>query len=168
MALYAGNELLMVSTFHESLSECAVTWFYQLRNIACWEDLAKAFLDWYRYNPKATPNYPGLKNDKEPYSDPHEKRWSDRRDRKDGRNTNPTSRGLDTTHERQSMKNLWDSIIIPQTFLYLCLLQSCTNFSKFTLFPKICIINSKSQKDLFEMHTSMKGTSQHHNSNHGK
>ena len=28
MALYADNELLMISTFHESLPECAVTWFY--------------------------------------------------------------------------------------------------------------------------------------------
>jgi hypothetical protein len=52
MALYAEDELLMISTFHESLSECVVTWFYQLRNITCWEDLARAFLDQYRRNPK--------------------------------------------------------------------------------------------------------------------
>ena len=39
MALYTDDEILMISMFHESLPECAVTWFYQLRNIACWEDL---------------------------------------------------------------------------------------------------------------------------------
>uniref|UniRef100_A0A2N9IU39 G-patch domain-containing protein n=1 Tax=Fagus sylvatica TaxID=28930 RepID=A0A2N9IU39_FAGSY len=55
MALYTNNEILMISMFHESLPECAVTWFYQLRNIACWEDLARAFLDRYRHNLKAPP-----------------------------------------------------------------------------------------------------------------
>uniref|UniRef100_A0A2N9FM65 G-patch domain-containing protein n=1 Tax=Fagus sylvatica TaxID=28930 RepID=A0A2N9FM65_FAGSY len=43
MALHTNNEFLMISTFHESLPECAVTWFYQLKNIACWKDLARAF-----------------------------------------------------------------------------------------------------------------------------
>ena len=52
MAQYTDNEILMISMFHESLPECAVTWFYQLRNIACWEDLARAFLDRYRHNIK--------------------------------------------------------------------------------------------------------------------
>uniref|UniRef100_A0A2N9GXD9 Integrase catalytic domain-containing protein n=1 Tax=Fagus sylvatica TaxID=28930 RepID=A0A2N9GXD9_FAGSY len=33
MALHTNNEFLMISTFHESLPECAVTWFYQLKNI---------------------------------------------------------------------------------------------------------------------------------------
>ena len=55
MAPYTDDEILMVSMFHESLPECAVTWFYQLKNIACWEDLAKAFLDRYRHNLKTTP-----------------------------------------------------------------------------------------------------------------
>uniref|UniRef100_A0A2N9FAA7 Uncharacterized protein n=1 Tax=Fagus sylvatica TaxID=28930 RepID=A0A2N9FAA7_FAGSY len=55
MARYTDNEILMISMFHESLPECAVTWFYQLRNIACWEDLAKAFLDRYRHNIKTPP-----------------------------------------------------------------------------------------------------------------
>uniref|UniRef100_A0A2N9GA71 Integrase catalytic domain-containing protein n=1 Tax=Fagus sylvatica TaxID=28930 RepID=A0A2N9GA71_FAGSY len=55
MALYTDNEILMISMFHESLPECAVTWFYQLKNIACWEDLARAFLDRYRHNLKAPP-----------------------------------------------------------------------------------------------------------------
>uniref|UniRef100_A0A2N9GPI5 RNA-directed DNA polymerase n=1 Tax=Fagus sylvatica TaxID=28930 RepID=A0A2N9GPI5_FAGSY len=55
MALYTEDEILMISMFHESLPECAVTWFYQLRNIACWEDLAGAFLDRYRHNLKAPP-----------------------------------------------------------------------------------------------------------------
>jgi hypothetical protein len=45
----------MISTFHESLPECTVTWFYQLKNIACWKDLARAFLDRYRYNLKPPP-----------------------------------------------------------------------------------------------------------------
>uniref|UniRef100_A0A2N9HRF4 Uncharacterized protein n=1 Tax=Fagus sylvatica TaxID=28930 RepID=A0A2N9HRF4_FAGSY len=34
MALHTNNEFLMISTFHESLPECAVTWFYQLKNLA--------------------------------------------------------------------------------------------------------------------------------------
>uniref|UniRef100_A0A2N9HK79 G-patch domain-containing protein n=1 Tax=Fagus sylvatica TaxID=28930 RepID=A0A2N9HK79_FAGSY len=55
MALYTDDEILMISMFHESLPECAVTWFYQLRNIACWEDLARAFLDRYRHNLKTPP-----------------------------------------------------------------------------------------------------------------
>ena len=55
MALYTNNEILMISMFHESLPECAVTWFYQLKNIACWEDLARAFLDRYRHNLKTPP-----------------------------------------------------------------------------------------------------------------
>uniref|UniRef100_A0A2N9HBB0 G-patch domain-containing protein n=1 Tax=Fagus sylvatica TaxID=28930 RepID=A0A2N9HBB0_FAGSY len=55
MALHTNNEFLMISTFHESLPECAVTWFYQLKNLACWGDLAKAFLDRYRHNIKAPP-----------------------------------------------------------------------------------------------------------------
>jgi hypothetical protein len=52
MALHTNNEFLMISTFHESLPECAVTWFYQLKNLACWGDLARAFLDRYRHNIK--------------------------------------------------------------------------------------------------------------------
>uniref|UniRef100_A0A2N9G7Q9 RNA-directed DNA polymerase n=1 Tax=Fagus sylvatica TaxID=28930 RepID=A0A2N9G7Q9_FAGSY len=55
MALHTNNEFLMISTFHESLPECAVTWFYQLKNLACWGDLARAFLDRYRHNIKAPP-----------------------------------------------------------------------------------------------------------------
>uniref|UniRef100_A0A2N9IZD2 G-patch domain-containing protein n=1 Tax=Fagus sylvatica TaxID=28930 RepID=A0A2N9IZD2_FAGSY len=58
MALYTDDELLMISMFHESLPECAVTWFYQLKNIACWEDLARAFLDRYRHNLKSLPPPP--------------------------------------------------------------------------------------------------------------
>uniref|UniRef100_A0A2N9GM44 Integrase catalytic domain-containing protein n=1 Tax=Fagus sylvatica TaxID=28930 RepID=A0A2N9GM44_FAGSY len=53
MALHTNNEFLMISTFHESLPECAVTWFYQLKNITCWRDLARAFLDRYQCNRKA-------------------------------------------------------------------------------------------------------------------
>uniref|UniRef100_A0A2N9FL38 Uncharacterized protein n=1 Tax=Fagus sylvatica TaxID=28930 RepID=A0A2N9FL38_FAGSY len=53
MALHTNNEFLMISTFHESLPECAVTWFYQLKNLACWGDLARAFLDRYQCNRKA-------------------------------------------------------------------------------------------------------------------
>ena len=55
MALYTDDEILMISMFHESLPECAVTWFYQLKDITCWEDLAKAFLDRYRHNLRAPP-----------------------------------------------------------------------------------------------------------------
>jgi hypothetical protein len=55
MALYMDNEISMILMFHESLPECAVTWFYQLKNIACWEDLARAFLDRYRHNLKTPP-----------------------------------------------------------------------------------------------------------------
>jgi hypothetical protein len=53
MALHTNNEFLMISTFHESLLECVVTWFYQLKNITCWRDLARAFLDRYQCNRKA-------------------------------------------------------------------------------------------------------------------
>jgi hypothetical protein len=53
MASHTNNEFLMISTFHESLPECAVTWFYQLKNITCWKDLARAFLDRYHCNRKA-------------------------------------------------------------------------------------------------------------------
>ena len=35
MTLYTGDEFLMISMFHESLPECAVTWFYQLKNVTC-------------------------------------------------------------------------------------------------------------------------------------
>jgi hypothetical protein len=55
MILYTGDELLMISMFHESLPECAVAWFYQLRSVTCWEDLARAFLDRYRHNLKTPP-----------------------------------------------------------------------------------------------------------------
>jgi hypothetical protein len=55
MALYTNDELLMVSMFHESLSEYAAAWFYQLKNIACWKDLARAFLDQYRCKVKTPP-----------------------------------------------------------------------------------------------------------------
>jgi hypothetical protein len=55
MARYTDNEILMISMFHESLPECAVTWFYQRRNIACWEDLVKSFLNRYRHNIKTPP-----------------------------------------------------------------------------------------------------------------
>jgi hypothetical protein len=54
MALYTDDELLMISMFHESLPECAVTWFYQLKDISYWKDLAKDFLDRYRCNFKTT------------------------------------------------------------------------------------------------------------------
>ena len=62
MALYTNDELLMISMFHESLPECAVTWFYQLKNITCWKDLARAFLDRYRYNLKTPPPVESLSN----------------------------------------------------------------------------------------------------------
>uniref|UniRef100_A0A2N9F3E8 Integrase catalytic domain-containing protein n=1 Tax=Fagus sylvatica TaxID=28930 RepID=A0A2N9F3E8_FAGSY len=45
MALHTNNEFLMISTFHESLPECAVTWFYQLKNLACWEGFGEE-LSW--------------------------------------------------------------------------------------------------------------------------
>ena len=67
MALHTKNELLMISTFHESLSRRMAAWFYQLRDLTGWEDLAKAFLEWYRFNPKSILEYLGLKDDKEPY-----------------------------------------------------------------------------------------------------
>uniref|UniRef100_A0A2N9HUF4 G-patch domain-containing protein n=1 Tax=Fagus sylvatica TaxID=28930 RepID=A0A2N9HUF4_FAGSY len=62
MALYTDDELLMISMFHESLPECVVTWFYQLKDIACWKDLARAFLDRYRYKVKTPPLVESLSN----------------------------------------------------------------------------------------------------------
>ena len=67
MALHIENELLMISTFPESLSRRVATCFYQLRDLTSWEDLARAFVDRYRYNPRSILDYLGLENDKEPY-----------------------------------------------------------------------------------------------------
>jgi hypothetical protein len=67
MALYTDDEVLMISMFHESLPECAAAWFYQLRNLTGWEDLARAFLERYRFNPHSILEYLGLKEDEEPY-----------------------------------------------------------------------------------------------------
>ena len=71
------------------------------------------------------------------------------------------------TRHREPLRSDHDPTNFPISMLS-SLLQPCTNFSNFYLFPKKCILNSKSQKDLFEMHASMRGTSQHHNSTHGK
>ena len=67
MALHLENELLMISVFPESLSKQAATWFYQLRDLTGWEDLARAFLERYRFNPHSIMEYLGLKEDEEPY-----------------------------------------------------------------------------------------------------
>jgi hypothetical protein len=69
------------------------------------------------------------------------------------------------THGRQSTKNLWDSIMILQTFLYPCWVVCCNLVQIFQniYFFKMCIIKCKITKRLFEMHASMRGTSQHHN-----
>ena len=67
MALHLENELLMISVFPESLSKQAAAWFYQLRNLIGWEDLARAFLERYRFNPHSILEYLGLKEDGEPY-----------------------------------------------------------------------------------------------------
>uniref|UniRef100_A0A2N9FYF1 Integrase catalytic domain-containing protein n=1 Tax=Fagus sylvatica TaxID=28930 RepID=A0A2N9FYF1_FAGSY len=45
MALHLENELLMISVFPESLSKQAAAWFYQLRNLTGWDDLARVFLE---------------------------------------------------------------------------------------------------------------------------
>jgi hypothetical protein len=67
MALHVENELLMISVFPESLSRQAAAWFYQLRDRTSWEDLAKAFLERYRFNPHSILEYLGLKENEEPY-----------------------------------------------------------------------------------------------------
>uniref|UniRef100_A0A2N9GYY6 Uncharacterized protein n=1 Tax=Fagus sylvatica TaxID=28930 RepID=A0A2N9GYY6_FAGSY len=67
MALHVENELLMISVFPESLSRQAAAWFYQLRDRTGWEDLAKAFLERYRFNPHSILEYLGLKENEEPY-----------------------------------------------------------------------------------------------------
>ena len=66
MALHLENELLMISVFPESLSKQAAACFYQLRDLTGWEDLAKAFLERYRFNPYSILEYLGLKEDEEP------------------------------------------------------------------------------------------------------
>ena len=71
MALHVENELLMISVFPESLSKQAAAWFYHLRDLIGWEDLAKAFLERYRFNPHAILEYLGLKADEEPYIIPN-------------------------------------------------------------------------------------------------
>uniref|UniRef100_A0A2N9EQZ0 Uncharacterized protein n=1 Tax=Fagus sylvatica TaxID=28930 RepID=A0A2N9EQZ0_FAGSY len=60
MALYLENELLMISVFPESLSKQAAAWFYQLRNLTDWEDLARVFLERYRFNPHSILEYLAL------------------------------------------------------------------------------------------------------------
>uniref|UniRef100_A0A2N9G0I6 Integrase catalytic domain-containing protein n=1 Tax=Fagus sylvatica TaxID=28930 RepID=A0A2N9G0I6_FAGSY len=67
MALHLENELLMISVFPESLSKQAAAWFYQLRNLTGWDDLARVFLERYRFNPHSILEYLGLKEDEEPY-----------------------------------------------------------------------------------------------------
>jgi hypothetical protein len=67
MALHLENELLMISVFPESLSKQAAAWFYQLRNLTGWNDLARVFLERYRFNPHSILEYLGLKKDEEPY-----------------------------------------------------------------------------------------------------
>ena len=67
MALHLENELLMISVFPENLSKQAAAWFYQLRNLTGWEDLARVFLERYRFNPHSILEYLGLKEDEEPY-----------------------------------------------------------------------------------------------------
>jgi hypothetical protein len=67
MALHLENELLMISVFPESLSKQAAAWFYQLRNLTGWDDLARVFLERYRFNPHSILEYLGLKKDEEPY-----------------------------------------------------------------------------------------------------
>ena len=77
MAEYIGNELLMVLTFPESLSRRAAAWFYRLRDLTGWEDLAKAFLTQYRFNPEAMLDYLELGDEEElhltPTQSPREK-----------------------------------------------------------------------------------------------
>uniref|UniRef100_A0A2N9EG40 Reverse transcriptase domain-containing protein n=1 Tax=Fagus sylvatica TaxID=28930 RepID=A0A2N9EG40_FAGSY len=60
MALHLENELLMISVFPESLSKQAAAWFYQLRNLTGWDDLARVFLERYRFNPHSILEYLGL------------------------------------------------------------------------------------------------------------
>jgi hypothetical protein len=67
MALHLENELLMISVFPESLSKQAAAWFYQLRNLTGWDDLARVFLEQYCFNPHSILEYLGLKEDEEPY-----------------------------------------------------------------------------------------------------
>jgi hypothetical protein len=67
MALHLENELLMISVFPESLSKQAAAWFYQLRNLTGWDDLARVFLERYHFNPHSILEYLGLKEDEEPY-----------------------------------------------------------------------------------------------------
>uniref|UniRef100_A0A2N9I3K7 Retrotransposon gag domain-containing protein n=1 Tax=Fagus sylvatica TaxID=28930 RepID=A0A2N9I3K7_FAGSY len=60
MALHLENELLMISVFPESLSKQAAAWFYQLRNLTGWDDLARVFLERYRFNPHSILEYLAL------------------------------------------------------------------------------------------------------------
>ena len=71
MALHLENELLMISVFPESLSKQAAAWFYQLRNLTGWDDLARVFLERYRFNPHSILEYLGLKEEGEPYVIPN-------------------------------------------------------------------------------------------------
>ena len=67
MALHVENELLMISIFLENLSRRVADWFYQLRDLTGWDDLAKAFLKQYRFNTQSILEYLGLKEGEEPY-----------------------------------------------------------------------------------------------------
>jgi hypothetical protein len=84
----------------------------------------------------------------------------------------PPAGDINTTHGRQSTREPLRSDHDPTNFpisMLSSLLQPCTNFPKSMLFQKNVHNKFKiTKKFLFEMHASMRGTSQHHNSTHGK
>ncbi|OMO78300.1 Retrotransposon gag protein [Corchorus olitorius] len=63
MGPYAMNEKLMIHCFQDSLTGTASTWYIQLdrHRIHSWDDLAKAFVDQYKYLVELAPSRETLK-----------------------------------------------------------------------------------------------------------
>ncbi|XP_061362077.1 uncharacterized protein LOC133305852 [Gastrolobium bilobum] len=57
MAIWSKDEVFLVSFFHESLAGPALEWYIQMDHskIACWKDLADAFMNQYRFNLDTAP-----------------------------------------------------------------------------------------------------------------
>ena len=58
MARHAHNEDLLIYVFYDSLTGAAAQWYQGLKKnqIRTWRDLARAFLEWYKYILETAPN----------------------------------------------------------------------------------------------------------------
>ena len=58
MAVHAHNEDLLIHVFYDSLTGAAARWYMKLKNdqIRTWRDLARAFLERYKYMLETVPD----------------------------------------------------------------------------------------------------------------